>query len=69
MGRVDVSEVEVVDPPSASASASAPKLPPSAARLWASDERFLLVSTSSWAGGPRFVAIQRRSGQSGQEHE
>jgi hypothetical protein len=56
MARVDVSGVGVVDSPSASASAIASELRPSAACLSASEERFLLVLTSSLAGGQRFLA-------------
>jgi hypothetical protein len=56
MARVDVSGMGVVDPPSASASAIASELRRSAACLSASEVRFLLVSTSSLAGGQRFLA-------------
>jgi hypothetical protein len=56
MARVDVSRVGVVDSPSAAASAIASELRPSGACLSASEERFLLVSTSSLAGGQRFLA-------------
>ena len=56
MARVDVSGVGVEDSPSASASAIGSESRPSAACLSASEERFLLVSISSLAGGQRFLA-------------
>jgi hypothetical protein len=56
MARVDISGVGVVDSLSTSASAIASELRPSAACLSASEEWFLLVSTSSLAGGQRFLA-------------